>query len=131
MICTQCLPSGLITAGGLINRPCRAGGIRARDDVEVAALRGEARALVVLPFTPSEWTLASLSYAPVACQTVQAKCWRVSYREHGLLTINGVEMTRRTIRKSGKPLTETERNRRWRAKKKAQIKAQVEVDRHA
>jgi site-specific DNA-methyltransferase (adenine-specific) len=40
-------------------------------------------------------------------------------------------MTRRTVRKSGKILTPTERTLRWRAKKKAQAKAQQEVERRA
>jgi site-specific DNA-methyltransferase (adenine-specific) len=38
-------------------------------------------------------------------------------------------MSRRTVRKSGKPLTATEHQRRWRAKKKAQLKAQKEAER--
>jgi hypothetical protein len=47
----------------------------------------------------------------------------------GLSTIRGAEMTRRTIRKSGKALTETERCRRRRTKKKAQAKTQLNADR--
>jgi 16S rRNA G966 N2-methylase RsmD len=38
-------------------------------------------------------------------------------------------MSRRTVRKSGKPLTPAEHTRRWRRKKKAQLKAQREAER--
>src|SRR2546430_2701007 len=40
-------------------------------------------------------------------------------------------MSRRTVRKSGRPLTSTEYQRRWRAKKKAQLRAQKEAERQA
>jgi 16S rRNA G966 N2-methylase RsmD len=40
-------------------------------------------------------------------------------------------MSRRKVRKNGKPLTPTERQRRWRAKKKAQLKAQHDAERRA